>query len=100
MTGNKVISRKGKEIRCNIPLLPGDIIMDELEARDIKKSIFAEQLRMKPSHFRELLRGKRNVNAATAIKLEDLLSIKAEYWLRVQAYSDLFMERNKQMSLA
>lgn len=100
MTGNKIISRKNKEILSDIVLHPGDIIMDELEARAIMKSAFAEQLGMKPGHFSELLHGKRNVSAATAIKLEDLLGITAEYWLRVQVYYDLFMERNKQRSLA
>lgn len=100
MNNYKTLNGKGKEIQSDIALHPGDIIMDELEARDIMKSAFAEQLGMKPSHFSELLHGKRNVSAATAIKLEDLLGIKAEYWLRVQVYYDLFMERNKQMSLA
>ena len=74
--------------------------MDELEARDIKKTVFAEYLGMKPGHFSELLHGKRNVSAATALKLEQLLKIPAEYWMRVQVYYDLFVERNKQMNAA
>ncbi|RYG50792.1 MAG: addiction module antidote protein, HigA family [Chitinophagaceae bacterium] len=91
---------KARRSQTDIALHPGEIIMDELEARAIMKSAFAEQLGMKPGHFSELLHCKRNVSAATAIKLEDLLGIKAEYWLRVQVYYDLFMERNKKMSLA
>ncbi len=89
-----------KQIQTDIALHPGDIILDELEARDIMKSAFAEQLGMKPSRFSKLLHGRGKVSAATAIKLEQLLGIKAEYWLRVQAYYDLFMERNRQISLA
>jgi plasmid maintenance system antidote protein VapI len=38
---------------------------------------------MKPGHFSELLHGKRHVGAATALKLEKLLDIPAEYWMRV-----------------
>lgn len=100
MNNYKTLNAKGKEIQTDIALHPGDIIMDELEARGVMKSAFAEQLGMKPGHFSELLHRKRNVSAVTAIKLEHLLGIKAEYWLRVQVYYDLFIERNKQVNLA
>ena len=44
----------------------------------------------------QMLHGKRHVTAAIALKLEKLLGIPAEYWMRVQVYYDLFVERNKQ----
>ena len=72
----------------------------ELAARNIKKIEFADLLGMKPGHFRELLHGKRHVSAATALKLEKLLDISAEYWMRVQVYHDLFVERTKQLEVA
>jgi HTH-type transcriptional regulator/antitoxin HigA len=46
---------------------------------------------MKLSHFSELLHGKRHVSAAMALKLEKLLDIPAEYWMRVQVYLDSFV---------
>lgn len=100
MNNYKVLNSKGKEIQTDIALHPGEILLDELKARNIKKTVFAEQLEMKPSHFSELLHGKRNVSAATALKLEKFLDISAEYWMRVQVYYDLFIERNKEMKAA
>jgi antitoxin HigA-1 len=100
MTDYKILNGRGKEIHTDIALHPGDILIDELEARNIKKTEFAQQLNMKPGHFSELLHGKRHVSAATALKLERLLGITAEYWLRVQVYYDLFVERGKQMDAA
>ncbi|MBN8782487.1 MAG: addiction module antidote protein, HigA family [Sphingobacteriales bacterium SCN 48-20] len=100
MNNYKVLNSRGKEIHTDIALHPGDILLDELEARGVRKTVFAEQLNMKPSHFSELLHGKRNVSAATALKLEKLLGISAEYFMRVQVYYDLFMERNKQEAVA
>ena len=100
MNNYKVLNARGKEIETDITLHPGDILMDELEARSIKKTVFAEQLGMKAGHFSELLHGKRHVSAATAIKLEKLLDISAEYWMRVQVYYDLFIERNKDREAA
>jgi addiction module HigA family antidote len=100
MNNYKVLDIKGKKIHPGIALHPGEILMDELEARGIRKTVFAEQLNMKAGHFSELLHAKRNVSAVTALKLEKLLDIPAEYWMRVQVYYDLFMERNKQMNAA
>lgn len=100
MNNYKVLNSRGKEIHTDITLHPGEVLQDELEARNIKKSSFSEQLGMRPGHFSELLHGKRHLSAATALKLERLLGIPAEYWMRVQVYYDLFMERHKEMELA
>ncbi len=100
MSNYKVINSRGKEIFTDVSLHPGEILQMELAARNIKKSEFAKLLGMKPGHFSELLHGKRHVSAATAIKLEKLLDISAEYWMRVQVYHDLFMERTKKTEAA
>lgn len=100
MNNYQVLNSRGKEIHTDITLHPGEVLQDELEARDIKKSLFAGQLGMKAGHFSELLHGKRHVSAATALKLEKLLGISAEYWMRVQVYHDLFMERHKEKEVA
>lgn len=90
-----VLNKKGKEIHSDVLLHPGDVLQMELEAREIRKSDFALQMQMRPSHFSELLHGKRNVSAGVAIKLEDLLGISAEFWMRVQTAYDIQMERQK-----
>jgi HTH-type transcriptional regulator/antitoxin HigA len=97
---NKFINSRGKELQTDVSLHPGEVLQMELAARNIKKTKFAEILGMKPSHFSELLHGKRHVGAALAIKLEKLLDISAEYWMRVQVYHDLFVERNRDHAAA
>ena len=100
MNNYKVINSRGKEIQTDVSLHPGEVLLDELEARSIRKSFFAERLGMGANHFSEHLHGKRHVSAAIAIKLETLLGIPAEYWMRVQVYHDLFVERHKQKKAA
>jgi antitoxin HigA-1 len=95
MNNYKTLNSKGKEIHSDVSLHPGEVLQDELEVRAIPKNVFAEQLGMKASHFSELLHGKRHVGAATALKLEEILGISAEYWMRIQVYHDLFVERQK-----
>ena len=95
MNNFKIKNSKGKEIFTDVSLHPGEVLQMELEARNLKKSEFANSLGMKASHFSELLHGKRHVGATTALKLESLLGVSAEFWMRIQVYHDLFEERNK-----
>jgi len=95
MNTYKVLNKKGKEIQSDVLLHPGDVLQMELEAREIRKSDFALQLQMRPSHFSELLHAKRNVSASVAIKLENTLGISAEFWMRVQTSYDIKLERQK-----
>lgn len=95
MSNFKVIGKNGKEIQSSFLLHPGRVLFKELEAREIKKSEFALQLEMRPSHFSELLHSKRNVSASVAIKLENLLGISAEFWMRVQTSYDIKLERQR-----
>ncbi len=95
MNTYQVVNKKGKAIQSDVLLHPGDVLQMELEARELKKSDFALQLQMRPSHFSELLHGKRNVSAVVAIKLEKLLDISAEFWMRVQTSYDIKIERKK-----
>jgi len=78
MSDYKVLNNRRKEIRTDITIHPGKILQMELEARQLKKSEFASMLGMHPAHFSDLLHGRRHVSAGIALKLEKLLSIKAE----------------------
>lgn len=74
---------------------PGNLLNDELKARHVKKIDFAKQLGVAPSELSELLKGRRHVNAKSALKLEKLLEIPAEYWLGSQMYFNLEKARKK-----
>jgi antitoxin HigA-1 len=94
----KVVNHKGKEIITDVSLHPGEILEAELIARGLKKTEFATALGMRPGHFSELLHGKRHIGAYLALRLEHMLKIPAEYWMRVQVYYDLFEERKKELA--
>jgi antitoxin HigA-1 len=90
----QVLNQQNQPIRTDVTLHPGEIIAMELDARGIKKNFFAEQLDIRPSQLSELLHEKRHVSATLALKLEKLLDIEAEYWLRVQSSYDLALARS------
>ena len=95
MSVYKVVDSKGKELHTSTTLHPGEIIKEELEARAILKKDFAKQIGMQPTHFSDLLKGKRHVSAKLAIILEQELGIDAEFWLRVQMAYDLAIARKE-----
>lgn len=78
------------------PTHPGEILLDELEARGLKQQAFARQIGMQKSQLNEIIKGKRNINAELAILLEKALEIGAVYWLDAQQSYDLDQARQQE----
>jgi addiction module HigA family antidote len=95
MTEYKVIGKNGKEIVADVLLHPGEVLAEELSARGIFQKDFAAGVHMRPPHFNELLKGKRHVSALLALKLEQQLGIKADFWMRLQVDYDLKLARRQ-----
>ena len=66
MGHDKIVDKNGDEINLDIELHPGEVITNELQARNITKSAMAIKLGMYPSHFNDIVKGKRNVTANIA----------------------------------
>lgn len=62
-------------MQIHIELTPGEVLAEELEARHICKSVFAMKIGVYPSHFSDILKGKRRLTASIALKLERELEI-------------------------
>lgn len=92
---NNVYGKNGEELVTDFVLHPGEALLDEVEARKLKKSDLAKALNILPGHLSELFSGKRNITATTAVKLERELGISAEYWIGLQADYDLANARRE-----
>lgn len=99
MAEYKVIGKNGKQIYTDVLYHPGELLNEELQARGIVQKEFAALVNMRPSHFNELLKGKRHVSALLALKLEKQLDIDAKFWMRLQVDYDLKNAR-KQLKVA
>lgn len=95
MKNFQVIGKSGAILKTDVTLHPGELLSMEIEVRGLKKTAFAGLLQIRPSQLSELLHGKRHVSAALALKLEHILGINAEYWMRLQVAYDIFVERQK-----
>ena len=99
MAEYKVLGSDNKLLKTDVALHPGEILADELSAREILKKDFAATINLQPTHLSDLLKGKRHVSAKLALQLEKQLGIDAGFWLRVQVTYDLFMAK-KELEIA
>jgi antitoxin HigA-1 len=91
----KVVGMSGEVVKTNITLHPGKVLGGELGAREIFRKHFAAAVGISTLQLRDIIRGKRNVTARRALKLEKELGIEAGFWLRLQMAYDLFMAKKE-----
>ncbi len=68
---------------------PGEILKDELEAREMSAYRFALELGVAPTRIADVLKCRRAVSPETALRLAAYLGGSAKVWLRLQADYDL-----------
>jgi antitoxin HigA-1 len=69
---------------------PGEILLEEfLEPNGLTQRGFARQLGWPPRKLNEIIKGKRNITASTAIDLAGELGTTPEFWLNLQQAWDL-----------
>lgn len=73
----------------------GEYIFDEMEARNMTQKELAKALDIQPSYLNEIIKGKRNINAEIAVKLEKVWGTKAYIWLNLQAKYEIDLVRIK-----
>lgn len=72
---------------------PGEMLKDEIEARNITQKDLAKRMGVSYTVFNEILNGKRPITTDYALLLEAALGIDAGIWLRLQA--DYNMQKAK-----
>jgi addiction module HigA family antidote len=76
--------------RFSNPFHPGEILLEEfLRPLELTQRGFARKLGWTPRKLNEIIKGKRNITAATAIDLGLALNTTPEFWLNLQQAWDL-----------
>lgn len=90
---DNIKDRNGVSVVSNHATHPGVLLKEEIEYRQLSKSKTAQDLGLKPGHLSEIFKGKRNISAQLAVKLQQVLKIPAENWLTLQMQYDLAIVR-------
>lgn len=84
------------KIQPFIPIHPGALIKDEIEARGITQRKLATIMAIQYTMLNEVLNGKRNVSTELALLFEAALEINAEMLINMQAsYNLQVAKKNK-----
>lgn len=78
-----------------IPTHPGDVLKEELEAREITQARFADCLGISYTMLNEILNGKRPVTSDFALLTEAALGINPELLINMQARYNMAQARMK-----
>ena len=71
------------------PIHPGEILKDELEALGISGAELARQLKVPENRMSEIMRGRRNITADTALRLGKWFGNSALFWMNLQKSYEL-----------
>jgi len=71
------------------PIHPGEILKDELNEIGISAAELARQLRVPENRMSEVIRGRRNITADTALRLGRWFGMSAEFWMSLQKNYEL-----------
>lgn len=79
---------------------PGEMLKDELDARDIRQNDFAKLIGYKATQLNEIIKGKRDINADFALLIGKALHMEPTFWMGLQNQYDLdkvrIDEKNKE----
>lgn len=73
------------------PTHPGEMLLEEfLKPLGLPQTELAERLGVSYPRVNELVHGKRDMTPDTALRLERLLGVEAQFWLNLQLAWDLY----------
>jgi plasmid maintenance system antidote protein VapI len=79
---------------------PGIILGRELQQRHLAKGRFAISLQEFPQTLVSIIKGKRRMNTALSLKIEQALGLEEGYFMMLQLYYDIAKEKQKQPQIA
>src|SRR5260370_30388775 len=74
---------------------PGEIIGEEWEETGLSAKKLADVIKVPPNRLYQLLAGKRNITADTALRLSQYFGMSADFWMNLQSAYELDLARKQ-----
>ena len=68
----------------DVAIAPGETLAEEIAARGMSQKALAEKMGRPLQAINEIVLGKKQITAATALQLEDTLGVLAETWMNLE----------------
>lgn len=72
-------------LMSDMPIPPGEILEEELEARGMTRQDLAIRMAADPRTIDAIISGEKAIDTETAVELANALGIGAHYWLGLEA---------------
>jgi antitoxin HigA-1 len=76
------------------PIMPGEILLEEfLKPLGISQNELARAINVPPNRISQIINGKREITADTALRLGRFFGIEPEFWLNLQTRYNMKVAR-------
>ena len=89
------MTTKNDRIFSDLPIPPGEILEEELEARGMTQKELAARLNRPAQAISEIINAKKAITPDTAIGLEKVLGIDAHFWTNLEGNYRMTLARNR-----
>ena len=94
------MTTNNRRVWSDLPIPPGEVLEEELEARGMTQKELATRMGRPAQAINEIIRGKKAITPETAIGLEGVLGIDAEFWTNLESSYRLTLARNRERGRA
>ena len=94
------MTTKGQRVYSDLPIPPGEILAEEIEARGMTQRELATKLGQPPQVINEIICGKKAITPDTAIGLCLVLGIEASYWMNLETDYQMTLARERSRTAA
>ena len=78
------------------PITPGDVLLEEfLKPMEITQNQLAKDINVPANRVSQIIHGKREITADTALRLAKYFGIEPEFWLNLQVRYNMKIARSK-----
>ncbi len=77
------------------PIHPGEILGDEMIETGLSARRLAELIQVPPNRLYQMIAGKRNMTADTALRLGQYFGMSAGFWMNLQSAYELDLARQR-----
>lgn len=77
------------------PIHPGEILGDELQEIGLSGRMLADLIEVPANRVYQILAGKRNMTADTALRLAQYFGMSADFWMNLQSAYELDLARQQ-----
>lgn len=79
-----MVNQVDNQFLPNYTVLPGEILEEELESRDMSQAQLADRTGLAKKTINEIIKGKASITSETALKFEHVFNQSAQYWLNLE----------------